>query len=80
MPAESEPDLRTNALLAFLAERVATGYKIETQTETHAIIVEPRRLMNAFGLRRATGHDRRQVVSVDEDGIVTTEPAEPIRW
>jgi hypothetical protein len=80
VPTASEPDLRTNALSAFLAERVARGYKIETQADTHAIIVAPRRLANGFGLRRATSHDRRQVVSVDEAGIVTTEPAEPIRW
>jgi len=76
---ERDPDPRTIALSAFLDDRVADGFRIETRTDTHAIIVAPRRLVNGFGLARA-GRERRQVVSVDEDGVVTTGPAEPVRW
>ena len=78
VPTEHDPDLRTTALSAFLDDRIADGFRIETRTGTHAIIVAPRRFVNGFGLAR--GHDRRQVVSVDADGIVTTGPAERIRW
>jgi hypothetical protein len=74
-PAEDEQEIRVRALSQFLEQRVAEGFKVETRTDTHAIIVSPRRLGLLGRLR-----DRRQVVSVDESGVVTTEAAEPIRW
>jgi hypothetical protein len=67
------------AMCEFLENRAAEGFKIETQTGTHAIIVSPRRLSDLLGLR-SRGRSRRQVVSVDEHGVVMTHAAEPIRW
>ena len=69
-----DPDgRRRRALEAFLAERVAEGYRIETHEETHAIVVRgelfPRRLVGR----------RRFVVQVDERGIVSMRPAQRIR-
>ncbi len=67
---------RKDGLDAFLDERIAEGYAVETRTDTHAIIVrEPK------GRRRFT-RDReadRYVVEVDEDGIASMRPAEPRR-
>jgi hypothetical protein len=67
---------RKDRLQAFLEEKVAEGFTIETQTDTHAIIFR-----RPKGLRRFTsGHDPgRFVVEVDEDGRVTLRDAEPRR-
>jgi hypothetical protein len=79
VPAQDEQDLRIRALSQFLEHRVTEGFKIETRTDTHAIIVSPRRLTEPRGLLKRL-RDRRHVVSVDQNGIVTTQAAEPIRW
>ncbi len=79
MPSERDHDVRTRALSEFLEDRAAEGFEIETHSDTHAIIVSPRRLTDLLGLRRP-GRTRRQVVSVDEHGVVSTRDAEPIRW
>jgi len=65
---------RRRELDAFLEARVSEGFRIETHTDTHAIVVEPGGL-----LRRLRGKPERFVVQVDEHGGVTMSPAEPIR-
>jgi hypothetical protein len=67
---------RRRGLDAFLDQKVAEGYVIETRTDTHAIISQ-----RPKGLKRFTsGADPgRHVVEVDEDGSVTMRPAEPRR-
>jgi hypothetical protein len=67
---------RRDALDAFLDQKVDEGYKIETRTDTHAIIAR-----RPKGLKRFTsGADPgRYVVEVDEDGSATMRPAEPRR-
>ncbi len=66
---------REAALDAFLATKVREGFTIETRTETHAIVVEPR----SFVRRLGGGSAARHVVSVDEHGQITMIPAEPKR-
>ena len=67
---------RKGGLDAFLDQKVAEGYTIETRTDTHAIIARRPR-----GLKRFTsGADPgRYVVEVDEHGVATMRPAEPRR-
>jgi len=67
---------RRQGLDAFLDEKVAEGYVIETSTDTHAIISQ-----RTKGLRRCTGgaDHGRFVVEVDEDGSAKMRPAEPRR-
>ena len=67
---------RRRGLDAFLDQKVAEGYVIETRTDTHAIIFR-----RPKGLRRFTSGDDpgRFVVEVDEDGRVTMSQAEPRR-
>jgi hypothetical protein len=67
---------RRDGLDAFLDQKLAEGYVIETRTDTHAIV---RR--RPKGLKRFTsGADPgRYVVEVDEDGTATMRPAEPRR-
>jgi hypothetical protein len=57
---------RKDALDAFLDSKVAEGCRIETHTDVHAIIAGPKGAS-------------RYVVEVDEDGVVSTRPAEPRR-
>ena len=64
---------RENALDLFLLRQTLRGYRIETRTETHAIIAP-------VGWRSWFRTDRgRRVVSVDAEGNVTTSPAVPVR-
>jgi hypothetical protein len=70
---------RTEALDAYLAAHSGDGFHLESRTDTHAIIAR-----NGFvaGLLERIGLNgrKRQVISVDEDGIVTARPAERVRW
>ena len=77
MAGEIDPiGTRKDALDTFLDEKLAEGFRIETRTDTHAIIFR-----RPKGLRRfAKGHDPgRFVVEVDEDGRATMREAEPRR-
>jgi hypothetical protein len=77
MAGEIDPiGTRKDGLDAFLDVKLAEGFKIETRTDTHAIIFR-----RPKGLRRFTGGDDpgRFVVEVDEDGRVTMREAEPRR-
>ena len=70
---------RKNALNAFLKTKVGEGFRIETHTDTHAIIAvggDRKSLLRWF---RRTGAGSRYVVSVDEHGEVTMITAEPRR-
>ena len=69
---------RYAALDAYLADRRAEGYSVETRTDRQAVIVDRRRL--GFVTRLFGGEPRRLVVSVDEKGAVTSIAAEPRRW
>ena len=70
---------RSRALDAFLETKVREGYRVETHTGTHAIIVEESNRKRFLSRLRGLGAGNRYVVSVDEHGEVTMIPAEPIR-
>lgn len=77
MAGEIDTDgTRKDGLDAFLAQKVAEGFTVETRTDTHAIVAR-----RPKGLRRFTsGKDPgRFVVEVDEDGRATMRDAEPRR-
>ena len=74
-----QEELRKSALTAFLDERVREGYRVETRTDTHAIIGPPDRRRSFRDLLRKPNSPARQVVSVDRDGNVSMGPAEPLR-
>jgi len=73
-------DARCAALNAFLKERQAHGYSIETRTALQAIIVRERRLNSVVAWLSGRRQQRRLVVSVDQDGTVMSVAAEPRRW
>jgi hypothetical protein len=78
-PSDSREELRKNALTAFLDARVSEGYRIETRTDTHAIIAPADRGWPFLVRLRKAKTPARQVISVDQDGKVTMRPAEPLR-
>jgi len=72
-------DARCAALDAYLDDRRAHGYSVETRTGVQAVIVRRHRLHFVAGWF-GRGGARRLVVSVDQDGAVTSAAAEPRRW
>jgi hypothetical protein len=80
MIAAEPGDPRSSALDAYLAQRHADGYRVETRSGVQAVICRRSRFTVIL---RWFAHDvgeRRLVVSVDEHGDVTTVAAEPVRW
>ena len=75
----NQEELRRNALTAFLDARVREGYRVETRTDTHAIIAPADRRRSFLDLLRKPTVPERQVVSVDSAGEVSMRPAEPLR-
>jgi hypothetical protein len=69
---------RGDALSAYLDERIASGYRVETRGRTQAIIA-PTGVRSMLGRFDRSGGRGRQVVSVDDQGEVTVTPAEPLR-
>ena len=72
---------RRDALTAFIDERLGEGYLVETRTDTHAIIVrpEPSDSPSFLGRWRKKAPRDREVVAVDEAGVITVSPAVPQR-
>ena len=70
---------RNRALEAFLETKVLEGYRIETHTGTHAIVITGSNRKRFLSRFRGPGAGDRYVISVDQHGEVTMIPAEPIR-
>jgi hypothetical protein len=73
-------DVRTIALDAYLTRREAEGFRIETRSGIQAVISRRRPLFFILRWFRRTGAESRLVVSVDQQGIVSSVAAEPLRW
>jgi hypothetical protein len=67
---------RCAALTAQLERETANGFSIETRTATQAVIVRRRGMLSVIRARPS----ERRVLSVDQNGLVTTRTAEPLRW
>lgn len=73
-------DVRMASLDAFIARRVAQGFRVETRTGAQAVIVRRHRLYFALHWVAPGRAEQRYVVSVDQHGEVATLEAEPVRW
>jgi hypothetical protein len=80
MTAQELDDPRAVALDAYLAQREADGYRVETRSGIQAIICRRHRLYFVLKWFARGAAQERLVVSVDEHGAVTSAPAEPVRW
>jgi hypothetical protein len=74
------PDARSAALDAYLAQRQAHGFRVETRSGTQAVIVHRHRLYFVLRLFAHGLAEQRYVISVDEHGEVASQAAEPLRW
>ena len=73
-------EARAAALEAYLAQRAAQGYRVETRSGTQAVIVRRHRLYFLLRWFARGLAEERLVVSVDEHGEVGSLAAEPVRW
>ncbi|HEY1370246.1 MAG TPA: hypothetical protein VGF23_24170 [Gaiellaceae bacterium] len=80
MTAAETGAARADALDAYLAQREADGYRIETRTDLQAVICRRHRLYFLLRWIARASAQQRLVVSVDQDGEVTSVEAEPVRW
>jgi hypothetical protein len=79
-PSDSQEEARREALSTFLEARLKEGFRVETRTDTHAIIVAAAPARSFLDRFRRARTSERQVVSVDEHGGLTISPAEPLRF
>jgi hypothetical protein len=73
-------DVRSAALDAYIARRVAQGFRVETRSGAQAVIVRRHRLYFVLHLFVRQLAEKRYVVSVDQHGEVDLLAAEPVRW
>ena len=70
-------DARSQALDAFLRQREAEGYRIETRTGMQAVICRRHRLHFLLRLVAHGDAQRRLLVSVDQQAHITSVAVEP---
>lgn len=73
-------DLRSDALDAYIARKVAHGFRVETRTGAQAVIVRRHPLYFVLHLFARGLAEQRYVISVDQHGEVASLEAEPVRW
>jgi hypothetical protein len=77
---EGVDDVRSRALDAYLAQREADGYLIETRSSLQAVICRRHSLHFVLRWFARDSAQERFVVSVDQHCRVTSVAAEPVRW
>ena len=75
MASRPENDARTAALEAYLADCESRGFRLESRTNTQAVITRNHRLS-----RYRKGRATRLVIWVDEQGTIETREIEARRW
>lgn len=80
MTAASDSELRAAALESYLERRAAEGFRVETRSAVQAVIFRRHRLYFLLRWVSRGSVEQRLVVSVDQDGDVTSLAAEPLRW
>jgi hypothetical protein len=80
MTAGEEANHRSDALDAYIADRVAQGFRVETRSSAQAVIVRRHPLYFALHWFARGLAEQRYVVSVDQHGTVASLAAEPVRW
>jgi hypothetical protein len=80
MKSSQAGNARSVALDAHLAQRAGQGFRVETRSGIQAVIVRRHRLHFVLRWVAPGRAEQRLVVSVDQDGEVTSLAAEPVRW
>ncbi len=76
---QAAPD-RSAALDAYIARRAEQGFRVETRSETQAVLVRRQRLYFILHWVARGRAEQRYVVSVDQHGEIASLAAEPVRW
>jgi type II secretory pathway component PulM len=71
---------RSAALDAYLVQRGARGFRVETRGGFQAVIVRRHPLHFALRWLAKDRAEQRLVISVDEHGKVAAVPAQHLRW
>lgn len=71
---------RSDALDAYLVQRAAQGFHVETRSGAQAVIVRRHPLYFALRWFAHGLAEQRLVVSVDQHCEVSSLAAEPVRW
>lgn len=80
MKSSQAGNARLVALDAHLAQRAGQGFRVETRSGIQAVIVRRHRLHFVLRWVAPGRAEQRLVVSVDQDGEVTSLAAERVRW
>jgi hypothetical protein len=73
-------EARSQALDAYLTQREADGYRIETRTSMQAVICRRHTLYFILRWVARDSAQQRLVVSVNQHGEVSSVAANPVRW
>lgn len=73
-------DSRSTTLDAYIARRMAQGFRVETRSGAQAVIVRRHRLYFVLHWVARGLAEQRYVISVDQHGAVASLAAEPVRW
>jgi hypothetical protein len=73
-------DARSAALDAYISQRAAHGFHVETRSGAQAVLVRRHRLYFVLRWLARERAEQRFVVSVDEHCQVASHAAEPLRW
>jgi hypothetical protein len=68
------------ALDAYIAQRTAQGFRVETRSGSQAVIVRRHRLYFLLRWIARGAAQQRFVISVDQHGEVDALAAQPVRW
>ena len=73
-------DPRSAALDAYIGQRSAQGFRVETRSGAQAVLVRrhPLHFLLRWFARELA--EQRFVVSVDQHGEIDSRAAEPLRW
>ena len=80
MKGDQAGDTRSAALDAYLEQRAAQGFRVESRSGIQAVIVRRHRLYFVLRWFARGPAEQRLVVSVDQHGEVASRAAEPVRW
>jgi hypothetical protein len=73
-------EARSAALDAYIARRIAQGFRVETRSGSQAVIVRRHRMYFLLRWVARDSAEQRFVLSVDQHGEVDTLAAQPVRW
>lgn len=73
-------ETRSATFNAYIARRTAQGFRVETRSDSQAVIVRRHRLYFLLRWVARGSAEQRLVISVDQNGEIDALAAQPVRW